>query len=73
MTQKQAVLQYVKDFGSISSMEAFGDLGVTRLADVVYKLKKDGYTVKSTTESTVNRYGNKVNFSRYVIEGGLLI
>ncbi len=68
MTQKQAVLKYIEDFGSVSSMEAFGDLGVTRLADVVYKLKKDGYIISSTTETTTNRYGTKVHFSRYRIE-----
>jgi len=67
MTQKQAVLRYINDFGSISSMEAFSELGVTRLADVIYRIKKDGREVNSVTETIVNRYGVKVNFSRYNI------
>lgn len=64
-TNKQRVLEYMKDFGSISSIEAFKDLGNTRLSASIFELKKDGYNIKSKTECGVNRYGEKTHYSRY--------
>lgn len=39
MTQKDMVLDYIRDFGSITPMDAFRDLGITRLAAVVCRLR----------------------------------
>lgn len=33
-SQKQMVLDYIREFGSITPLDAFKDLGVTRLAAV---------------------------------------
>lgn len=66
--QQERVLIYMKSFGSISSMEAFRDLGVTRLSAVIFCLKRKGYVIKSKTEFVKNRYGEPVHFSRYSIE-----
>lgn len=68
MTQKDAVLKYIQDFGSISNYEAFIDLGITRLSAVIYDLRKLGYNIETETEETINRYGTKVRFGRYKIE-----
>lgn len=66
MTQKEAVIKYMEDFGSISSMEAFKDLGVTRLSGIIYVLRrKEGYDIESEDETIKNRYGKNVTFSRY--------
>ena len=35
MTQKEAVLQYIKDNGSITPAQAIYDLGITKLATVI--------------------------------------
>ena len=67
MSQKERVLEYMKEHGSISSMEAFRDLGVTRLSAVVFNLRADGYKVKAGNEKSVNRFGEKTNFARYSI------
>lgn len=67
MTHKKAVLQYLKDFGSVISMEAFRDLGITRLAAVIYDLKRDGFDIKSEEVVSKNRYGKVVRFSKYYI------
>lgn len=68
MTQQQAVLNYIKDYGSITSWEAFMDLGVTRLSAYIYLLKKDGYKFKSSNITRTNRYGKNSTFSKYEIE-----
>jgi len=65
MTQKEAVLNYIKDFGSISSLQAFRDLGVTRLSAKIFDLKKDGYMFDWDTVVGINRYGNPMHYKRY--------
>lgn len=64
ITQKDRVFNYMKEFGSISSLEAFKDLGITRLAAVIFELKKS-HNIISELENCENRYGEKVYFSRY--------
>jgi hypothetical protein len=66
--QSARVLNYMLNFGSISSMEAFRDLGVTRLSAVIFNLKRKGFNITSTTESTVNRFGESVHYSRYTVK-----
>lgn len=67
ITHKDRVLQYIRDFGSITSYEAFRELGVTRLSAVIFSLKKLGYEFKTENEHSKNRYGDKVVFSRYYL------
>lgn len=57
MTQCQRVLQYMADFGSITTLQAYNDLGVTRLASRIHDLKRMGYEIKRETASFKNRYG----------------
>lgn len=48
-TQCQRILDYMDQFGSISTLEAFRDLGVARLASRIHDLKDMGYNIKSET------------------------
>ena len=68
MGQKQRVMDYIKVVGSISSMEAFQDLGITRLSDVIFRLKKDGYEFDTVTEKSRNRFGETTSFARYSLK-----
>ena len=45
-TQKEAVRRYVRQNGSITTMEAFFELGITRLSARIWELANDGYIVK---------------------------
>ena len=65
MTQKQMVLDYIREFGSISSFEAFRDLGITRLSAVIFGLKELGYEFDTKMEHTRNRFGEKTHYARY--------
>lgn len=67
--QQERVLNYMNEFGSISSLEAFKDLGVTRLSAVIFNLKRKGHVIASITEKSQNRYGEPVHFSRYRLVG----
>lgn len=68
MTGKERVLKYMQDFGSITTLDAIKDLGDTRLSDKIYRLKKDGYAIRTQTESSKNRWGENTHFVRYSLE-----
>ena len=65
MTQCERVLKYMGDFGSISTIQVFSDLGITRLASRIHDLKRMGYQIDSETHHSVNRYGESTHFSVY--------
>ena len=71
MTQKELILKYLEDFGSITPMEAFADLGITRLAARISDMKKDGIEIKAESVKSINRYGKAVSFARYSLEGNV--
>lgn len=65
MTQAERVMKYIDEFHSISSWEAFRDLGITRLAARIADLESEGVHFSRTREMVVNRYGEKVYYTRY--------
>lgn len=68
MNQQEMVIEYMTDFGSITPMEAFANLGVTRLSAKIYDLKREGYIFDEKRETIVNRYGKKVSYKRFWIK-----
>lgn len=72
ITQKDRILQYIREFGSISSWEAYSDLGITQLGARIDQLKKEGYEFKTEWESSTNRYGDKTDYKRYYLENDVI-
>ena len=69
-THKERVLKYIQDFGSITSLDAFRDLGNTRLSASIWLLRhEDGLNIDSISESSKNRYGDTVSYYRYYLKG----
>lgn len=64
-TQNTKVLNYMRQHGSITSLEAFTDLSITRLSGRIYDLKQDGHIIKSAMEEHVNKSGEKTRYARY--------
>ena len=69
MNQYEKIMMYMKDFGSISPMEAFKDLGITKLATRISEMRADGMEFDQRMESAKNRYGDKVRYMRYFFKG----
>lgn len=65
MTQKEMVIQYITDFGSITPLEALADLGIMRLASRVSDLKRDGHKIKKTMVKSKNRFGKIIHYAKY--------
>lgn len=55
MTQEEAVLDYIGRNGSITPMDAFRDLSITRLAAVVHNIKRRGNDI----QTVIHRNGQK--------------
>lgn len=70
MTQKERVKKYMEDFGSITQMDAFRDLGIMRLSARIWDLRADGIGVFAKTEKSRNRYGEIVYYNRYSLAKG---
>lgn len=67
-TQKEAIMWHLQDFGSITSMEAFSEYGITRLSHIIYVLRRNtNMRITSIPMKRVNRYGNSVSFSKYTL------
>ena len=70
MTNKQMILQYIMDNGSITPVDAMREFGCMRLAARIADIKADGYKIIRTIETGTNRYGKKVKYARYAIVNG---
>lgn len=60
----------MRDFGSISPVEAMQDLGCMRLGARIFELKQAGHTIRREMETGKNRYGEKTSYARYRLDDG---
>ena len=65
VTQKEMILKYLQDFGSISSWDAYAELGITQLGARIFELKEKGYIFKKERVKKLNRYGKEIAFDKY--------
>ena len=65
MNRAERVYQYMREFGSITPMDAIKDLGYTRLACAISEMKRDGHKVKTEIETGRNRWGKPTHYARY--------
>ena len=65
MTQREQILQYIKDFGSITPIQAFSDLGITKLATRISEMRADGMEFRIETVRGKNRYGKPTHYAKY--------
>lgn len=64
---RERVLKYMQDFGSITSYEAFTELGCTRLSEYIRQIRLE-HVVEDEWIGSTNRYGEKVKYKRYWLE-----
>ena len=63
--QKQRILNYLEQYGSITNLEAKDNIGVLGLSARICELRKEGYNIISTPEKGKNRYGETTHYVRY--------
>ena len=64
-THYTRLLDYLKEFKHITSLDAIKDLGNTRLSATIYELRKDGYNIISEDLTVKNRWGNNTIIALY--------
>lgn len=69
MTQEDMVLNHLKKYKTITSLEAIQEYGITRLSAKIYNLRKIGYLITNDWTSGTNRWGKKVSWVKYTLEG----
>ena len=67
-SQTRDVENYLKTHkNGITSMEAIEKFGATRLADIIYRLRRKGCKIAYEDVKTKNRYGHTTTYRRYVL------
>ena len=64
--QENRILDYmVSGNGTISPLQSWRACGVYRLSDVIFKLRKQGFDIRTETTTVINRFGEECQVARY--------
>lgn len=66
-TQMTEVLKYMQTHKGITSTQAIEKFGATRLSDIIFRLRKEGYEIETESITKKNRYGHTTTFARYTL------
>ena len=69
MTQNERILRHLRDYGSITQLEAMQEYGIMRLASRISDLRRMGYNIERDLIASKNRYGEATRFASYRLEG----
>lgn len=69
MTHHERIYDYMDRFGSITPMEAFRDLGETKLATRIGEMRRKGIEIDQMEVASQNRFGDTVRYMRYWLRG----
>lgn len=69
MNKTQKVKEHLLEHGSITSWGAINLYGETRLSDVILRLRKKGYAIRTIMVEFTDRYGNTGKYANYVLKG----
>lgn len=64
-TQHSRIAKYLATHSWITPMDAYQDLGITKLATRISEMKRKGYVFNQKTVAVTNRYGETVNVMAY--------
>ena len=65
-TQKELILKYLHEYGTITPMEAFSHLGITKLATRVSEMRRyDGVKFHIEPVTKDGKYGRKITYAKY--------
>ena len=65
MNQYDLILEYIEQNGSITTLEAFVDLGITKLSTRVSEMIRRGVKITKKTVTVPNSFGKMCRVTRY--------
>lgn len=66
-SKTEKVLEHLKEYGAITSLEAIELYGATRLSAIIYNLRNRGYKINTIDLPFVDRFGAKSVYGKYVL------
>lgn len=63
--QQHLIMEHMRQYGKITSAEAFGRYGITRLSSRISELMQKGIMIDKTPICGKNRYGAPVRYLAY--------
>ena len=64
-THKTRLIKYLKNYGSITPVQAIQDLGNTRLAATIFELKDLGWDIETEDYKVTTRWGTTTTVAKY--------
>jgi Helix-turn-helix domain len=71
LNQQQRLIRYLERFGKINPIKAWTQLGIYRLADGIFKLRKKGYKIETLDKNVKNRFNENCVVAEYRLKGML--
>ena len=68
MSQKDRVLQYLKQGKVLTRLNAWDELGVIEAPARISELRHEGHTILTTMKPVLNRYGESVRIAEWFIK-----
>lgn len=68
MTQKEMVLRYITEHGSITTLESMKKLLILDLQSIIRTLRNEGYDITDEYITKKNIYGSTSTFKRYYLK-----
>lgn len=69
ITQKEIVLRYLEEHGSITSKECMDKLDICDLQKAIQLLREENYDIKDKWIKKINKYGKPIKFKKYMLGG----
>lgn len=66
-SQRETVINHLKQFGHLGMIEADDKYGIKRLAAIIFDLKKEGYVIEAKMIPCKNRFGEKRKVADYYL------
>lgn len=64
---KERIIEYMETYGSITTFQAFADLGITRLSEYIRQIRQERVVLDETI-ATKNRYGDRTWYKKFYFE-----
>lgn len=69
MNQREQILDYLKRFKTITPMQAYGDLGITKLSTRISEMRRrDGIEFNIEMVKGKNRLGKPTRYAKYSLK-----
>lgn len=67
-TQCDRIMRHLKDYGTLTGVEAMEEYGIAHLASRITDLRQQGVAIRREMKEGKNRYGEKTRYAVYSME-----